>query len=134
MEKSVGSKMRFLISIVFLFAIVVISDSCTKSNDSMAGMGNTSGSGTGAKGGPGANEVWIQDMAFNPSSITISAGTTITWTNKDAVAHTVTSDSGLFDSGTIGSGKTYSRTFDTAGTFSYHCSIHPAMTAKVIVN
>jgi plastocyanin len=73
-------------------------------------------------------------MAFNPSTITVAAGTTITWTNKDAIAHTVTSDNKLFDSGSIGSNGTYSFTFATAGTFSYHCTVHPTMTASVTVN
>jgi plastocyanin len=84
--------------------------------------------------GPGANEVFIQGMAFNPVTITVSAGTTITWTNKDGVSHTVTSDTALFDSGTIASNGTYSHTFSTAGTFAYHCSIHTDMMATVVVN
>ena len=97
--------------------------------------GNTTGTNTGSKGGsvPGANEVWIQNMAFDPSSITVTAGTTVTWTNKDAIGHTVTSDSGLFDSGTIGLNGTYSYTFATVGAFKYHCKIHPGMIASVTV-
>ena len=92
---------------------------------------------TGNKGGsgePGANEVWIQNMAFNPSTITVAAGTTITWTNKDAVIHNVTSNTGLFSSGSISTGGTFSYTFSTSGTFSYYCTIHPSMTASVTVN
>jgi plastocyanin len=72
-------------------------------------------------------------MAFNPSSITVVAGTTITWTNKDSGPHTVTSNDGLINSGPIASGKSFSYTFPTAGTILYHCSIHPSMTSKVIV-
>ncbi len=87
------------------------------------------------KGKPEANEVWIQGMAYSPSSITVNAGTTIKWTNKDAVDHTVTSDTGLFDSGSIsGNGGSYSYTFQTAGTYSYHCTYHTYMKANVIVN
>jgi plastocyanin len=73
-------------------------------------------------------------MAFNPVTITVAAGTTITWTNNDGVAHTVTSDTALFDSGSIPSGGTYSHTFSTAGTFAYHCKFHAGMTATVVVN
>ncbi|MGD0624212.1 MAG: copper oxidase, partial [Thermodesulfobacteriota bacterium] len=63
------------------------------------------------------------------------AGTTITWTNKDVTAHTVTSDkSGDFDSGTINVNGTWPRMFPTAGSFPYHCTIHPSMKATVIVN
>jgi len=99
--------------------------------DNMYGGGNNGGGGN--KGNPGLNEVWMQGMLFTPSSITIKEGTTITWTNKDAVDHIVTSDDGLFNSGTLGSGKTYSYKFSAAGTYLYHCSIHPMMTAKIIV-
>lgn len=131
MKKLISSKSKFFTGIAILFAILSISNSCTKNSmANMYGMGN----GTGSKGGPGANEVFIQGMAFSPSSITVKAGTTITWTNQDAVTHTVTSNTGLFDSGSIGSGGTFSYMFDTAGTYSYHCAIHPSMTAKVIVN
>ena len=98
----------------------------------MTGMTGTPG--TPGTGGPGVNEVFIQGMAFDPSTITVAANTTITWTNKDAVAHTVTSTSALFDSGSIGTNGTYSHTFATAGTFSYYCKVHPTMTASVTVN
>jgi plastocyanin len=89
--------------------------------------------------GKGTNTVSISGMAFNPASLTVAAGTTVTWTNNDAIAHTVTSDTGLFDSGSItatggyGGGGTFSFTFATAGTYNYHCNIHPMMTAKIIV-
>ncbi len=130
MKKTIISTSRFFLRIVILAAIIGISDSCSKSN--MYGTGG-SGGGGGGKGGPGTNEVWIQNMAFNPNTITVTAGTTITWTNKDAITHTVTSDSGVFDSGNINSGGTYSYTFSTAGTFTYHCKIHTYMTGSVIV-
>jgi plastocyanin len=81
----------------------------------------------------GTNEVLIQGNAFSPGTITIAAGTTIKWTNKDGVNHTVTSDSGLFDSGSFGNGGTFSRQFNTAGTFPYHCTIHSGMLGTVIV-
>jgi len=77
----------------------------------------------------------MQGMAFTPSTITVSAGTTITWTNNDGVVHNVTSNtSGLFSSGSISPNGTYSHLFSTAGTFSYKCTIHPSMTGSVVVN
>jgi plastocyanin len=131
MKKSVGLKSRLLIGTTLLFAILLISNSCSKSSyNNMTGMTG----GPGGSGGPGLNEVFIQGMAFNPSTITVAAGTTITWTNKDGYAHTVTSDTNLFNSGDIGSGGTFSFTFATAGTYPYHCSIHSSMTAKVVAN
>jgi plastocyanin len=78
-------------------------------------------------------DVVIQNFAFSPATITVTVGTTVTWTNNDGATHTVTSDTGAFDSGNIANGKTYSRTFSQAGTFAYHCTIHPNMKATVIV-
>ena len=133
MKKLFVSKGRFLTVITFLFAILMISNSCNKSsNDSMLGMGNPGGT-TGSTT-PGANEVFIQGMVFNPATITVAAGTTITWTNKDAAAHTVTSTTNDFNSGSLGTNKTFSFTFATAGTYPYYCTFHPTMTASVTVN
>jgi len=116
-----------------LFTVLVITNSCNKSSyNSMTGIGNTGG--TGSAGGPGANEVFIQGMAFVPSTITVSAGTTIKWTNKDAVAHTVTSTTNLFDSGTIPANGTFTFTFATAGSYPYYCVVHPSMKATVVAN
>jgi plastocyanin len=130
MKKMVGSGSRNLIGIIFLTVIIGITGSCSESGDPMDDNGGNGGGGDT----PGANEVWIKGSAFGPSSITISAGTTITWTNKDAVVHTVTSDNGLFDSGNLTVNSTFSRQFTTPGTYPYHCTPHPAMTATVIVN
>jgi plastocyanin len=126
-----GPKYGLFVSSTFFILILSILSSCSKS--SVYDTSNP-GPGPGNKGGPGANEVWIQNMAFNPSSITVAAGTTVTWTNKDAITHTVTSDSNLFNSGNITGSSTFSFKFDTAGTYNYHCSIHNSMTGKVIVN
>src|SRR2546428_9157498 len=78
--------------------------------------------------------VTIQNFAFSPQTVNVAPGTTVVWTNKDSVDHTVTSDTGAWsDSGSLGTGRTFSHTFTKAGTFPYHCAIHPSMTAKVIV-
>jgi len=77
--------------------------------------------------------VSIKDMAFSPANITVKKGSTVTWTNNDGFTHTVTGDNGGPDSGDLASGKTYQFTFDTVGTFSYHCSIHSNMTGTVTV-
>ena len=81
----------------------------------------------------GGNKVTISNLAFSPLSLTVAVGTTVTWTNKDSVAHTVTSDSGVFNSGNLANGATFSNTFNTAGTFAYHCSIDTNMTGTIIV-
>lgn len=78
--------------------------------------------------------VLIQNFVFMPKSLTVKVGTTVTWTNQDSTTHTVTSDSGSeLSSGGIAPTHTYSHTFAQTGTFNYHCSIHPSMTATVVV-
>ena len=129
-----GSKSRFIFFAAFLFAILIISGSCNKSTyNSMTGITGGTG-GTGGSGNPGTNQVFIENMSFTPSSIMISSSLTVTWTNKDVIDHTVTSDDGLFDSGNIKPNGTYSYTFTASGTFSYHCRIHSGMTASVSVD
>jgi plastocyanin len=75
----------------------------------------------------------IQGFAFQPATLTVTVGTTVTWTNKDTAAHTVTSDTGVFDSGNMPNGATYSFTFNQAGTFPYHCNYHSNMHGMVVV-
>ncbi len=70
---------------------------------------------------------------FNPGNFTVKAGTTVTWFNADAATHTVTSTTGVFDSGTFPSGHSYSYKFNTPGTFPYYCVIHPNMKGTIIV-
>jgi plastocyanin len=89
-------------------------------------------------GGPGGgpvlmSDVEIRSMSFQPANVQVTAGTTVTWTNNDGVNHTVASDTGVFDSGTMPDGDTYSYTFDTVGSFPYHCAIHPGMRGSVVV-
>ena len=76
----------------------------------------------------------IMNFNFVPQVITVPKGTTVTWTNRDSVPHTVTSTTGAFDSGSISQGYTYSHTFDTPGTYEYSCTIHPSIPhGKVVV-
>jgi plastocyanin len=71
--------------------------------------------------------------AFAPDALTVDAGTTVTWTNTDSVAHTSTSDVSGWDSGIVAPGGQFSRSFQTAGTYQYHCAIHPGMVGTVVV-
>ena len=77
-------------------------------------------------------QVTLSGFAFSPSTVTVPVGTTITWTNKD-VTHTVSSRAGLFESGNLPRGATFSHTFNQKGTFDYYCKIHPSITGKIIV-
>ena len=79
------------------------------------------------------SEVMIHNFSFLPQTITVAKGTTVTWTNMDNATHTVTSNTGLFNSGNLGTGSTFRFTFNTPGTYTYHCSIHGSMTGTVIV-
>src|SRR4030095_11989873 len=75
--------------------------------------------------------VSIKDSAFSPASITVKKGTTVTWTNEDSVAHTVTPDqeSAAFQgSGSLSAGESFNQTFNAVGTYTYHCTPHPHMT------
>ncbi len=77
--------------------------------------------------------VEIQAHGFSAPTLTVKAGTTVTWTNLDDDAHTVTSDANTFRSPGLDTGETFSYTFTRAGTFEYFCSLHPLMTGKVVV-
>jgi plastocyanin len=98
-----------------------------------AGGGSTTTGATTAGGLAGPNTVTISGFAFAPASIMVTLGDSVTWTNNDSVTHTVTADDNSFSSGDLAPGATYSFTFTKAGTFPYHCSIHPNMTASVVV-
>jgi plastocyanin len=81
-----------------------------------------------------ASAVTIDNFAFTPAELSITTGTTVTWTNAQGAPHTVTSDTGgQFDSGIFNQGQTFSHTFNDAGEFPYHCNVHPSMTAVVNV-
>ena len=90
-------------------------------------------SATTSAGGGGANAVSIANFAFSPASITVKVGDSVTWTNNDSTTHTVTADDNSFSSGDLAPGATFSFTFPKAGTYAYHCSIHPSMTGTVVV-
>jgi plastocyanin len=78
-------------------------------------------------------DVTIQGFAFSPDSLLVSPGTTVRWTNLDGVPHTSTSDESVWNSGNLSTNDQYLLTFDSLGTFPYHCNIHPSMTAKISV-
>ena len=78
--------------------------------------------------------VTIAGFAFDPSPMTVHVGDTVAWTNSDAVNHTATADDASWNTGTLSQGETSNGiTFNTAGTFAYHCAIHSAMHGTIIV-
>jgi len=76
----------------------------------------------------------IDNFKFSPATMTIEAGESVTWTNKDSVRHTITSDLGNeLDSSMINNGESYTHIFNTPGTYQYHCTPHPSMKGTIIV-
>jgi plastocyanin len=80
-----------------------------------------------------SSEVKIDNFSFGPDTLTVAAGTTVTWTNNDDVPHTVVSDDKAFKSKALDTDDKFSYTFTKPGTYNYFCSVHPKMTAKVVV-
>ncbi len=78
-------------------------------------------------------QVTIENFTFKPATITVSVGTTVTWTNRDDMPHTVVAEDRSFRSNALDTDETFSHTFNSAGTFVYFCSIHTSMVGKVIV-
>ncbi|HXR84670.1 MAG TPA: cupredoxin domain-containing protein [Hanamia sp.] len=90
-------------------------------------------SGSSSQPASNPNSINITGMSF-PATVTIKQGSTVTWHNKDGIAHTVTSDDATtFDSGTLPAGSSFSYTPNTAGTYSYHCNFHSGMKGTLIV-
>ena len=109
-------------------------DSVSLQSSAMAPMTATTVSSTKATGASHVS-VAIQNYAFSPSALSISQGTTVTWTNHDVAPHTVTVSSGpvKFSSPTLQQGQSFSYTFTTPGTYAYYCAVHPDMRASVTV-
>jgi plastocyanin len=80
-----------------------------------------------------AIDVSVVDFAFEPGTVSVPAGATVTWTNSGSRPHTVTADDGSFDSGRLDPGEQFSQTFDQPGTFTYHCGFHPEMQGSIVV-
>lgn len=82
---------------------------------------------------PETIDVKIDNFTFGPTELTVKAGTTVRWTNRDDIPHTVVSPDKVFKSKVLDTDEQFSFTFSSPGTFPYFCSIHPKMTGKVVV-
>jgi amicyanin len=124
---------------VIIVAISVLVAACGNggSSDTTATTATTapsSGSSTTASAGGGSEvKVIMTNRSYDPETVTIKVGDTVTWVNEDAPQHDVVADNGEFKSDLFDKGQTFSFTFTKAGTYPYHCSIHPGMTGTVIV-
>src|SRR4051812_26826220 len=87
----------------------------------------------GAKTPVTGDAVTIRGFAFGPEALQVQKGTKVTWTNKDSSTHTATADDGSFDTKSIKKGAAGTATLEKAGTFAYHCDIHPSMHGSIVV-
>ncbi len=138
-------RLPLLIGLVALVAIVVVAvvmvNGKNKNTDMNMSTGSShshdsSSSSSSDNKSSATNQVDIQNFTFSPSSITVKAGTTVTWTNKDSTAHTVTLANNpnlVFDSGSLKQGDSYSMTFKKAGTYDYTCDFHSDMHGTIVV-
>jgi plastocyanin len=122
-----------LVAALAVAAVLVLAACGSPTN---ASAGSTPTSTPAATGGATTNSIIIQNFTFVPASTTVSAGTTVTWTNRDSTPHDVTSSNGpgtgatvtsLFTSGLLAQGKTFSYTFTKPGTYYYECKIHASL-------
>jgi plastocyanin len=107
---------KWLTAPIVLLVMISIFNGCKKKDDQ-----------------PEKREVEMQNLVFSPVSLTVPVGTTVTWINKESMLHTVTSSDNFLNSGDMALNATYSKTFTTAGTYSYYCIYHVGMTAEIIV-
>ncbi len=113
-------RLLILTSVAFLLAIGVLLS---------IGEENANAESTSAA----ASAVKIDNFSFTPTTLTVPVGATVTWTNADDLPHTVVSDDKSFKSKALDTDEKFSYTFTKPGTYSYFCSLHPKMTAKVVV-
>jgi plastocyanin len=134
-----------LLAAVALLAVALLVIGCSSSTNTYGNSPATTqatpttaaaGGGTAtttAAGATAGTQVEIKNFSFSPASLTVKAGDTVTWTNNDTATHTVTADDNSFTSSDLAPGASFKHTFAKAGTVAYHCSIHPSMTATVVV-
>ncbi len=124
----------FFPALIMALALISCGDSAT--DPGLNGdNGNNNGNGTEE---PGPDEVWMVGQSYSTANLEVEVGTTVTWTNKSDLIHTVTSGSGrtpdgMFDSGNMSGGETFTYTFNDVGEFDYFCMPHENMTATITV-
>src|SRR5690625_2965247 len=144
-KRAFGSRsvnwIRSLITLITILTLAAAFTTCGDSStgpDSSGDPDNGAGNGDGGDEEPATDEVSIANLAFGPSNLTVETGTTVTWTNRDNVIHTVTSGADrvhndLLDSGNLGPGASFSYTFEEAGSYLYFCRPQVGMFGTVTV-
>jgi plastocyanin len=119
--------LRFALASIVLVAVAA----CGSSTPTSPSTGGTNTQGTPVSIVSGAS--LKTNTAYAPNPVVVAAGGTVTWTNNDNTSHTSVGNDGSWSSGNIAPGAQFSRMFPTAGSYTYHCSIHPGMVATVTV-
>ena len=127
--------MGLLIVLVFTTSITAGCTGTTTTTNTTTTITNATG-GNDSEGSSTQNHhvTITSGMAFDPTTLTIAIGDSVTWTNEHSSSHTATSTDGTtFDSGTLGDGDSYTFTFETAGSYDYECEFHASMTGTIVV-
>lgn len=140
-SQTVSVKVKYIWVIVVVFLVllatapIVYYVSSSNAPQSSGGAAPSAPAGTQPNcGNPCTISIQNSQFGTNPSGIVVKAGTTVVWVNNDGTQHTVTSDTGLFGSKILNPGKSFQFTFASAGTFTYHCQIHPMTGAITVVS
>jgi plastocyanin len=126
---------RFLHTLLATLAVAGLTVLLTACGGGGSGSETTSSAagGGGTSAATQSDAVTIKDFSFEPGSLTVKAGTKVTWSNEDSTSHTATADDGAFDTGTIKAGSKLSATLTEPGTYAYVCQFHPFMKGTVTV-
>jgi plastocyanin len=118
--------------LLLMAAVAIIAAACNGTGSSAYGA-PASTAATTTTAVTATNAATIKGFSFQPDVLKVKVGAKVTWTNDDAVAHTVSADTNSFASGNLQPGGSFSFTFTRPGTYAYHCSIHPSMHGSVVV-
>jgi plastocyanin len=127
---------KIIVSAAVLSALIILSG-CGPSTDNQNNPPHAPSGTSASQSQPSAADennadaVSIQNFSFNPGTLTVKKGATVTWINNDSASHTIKSNS--FNSGNLAKGGTFKFTFNDSGAFDYFCGIHPSMTGKIVV-
>src|SRR5271170_991151 len=123
-------------ALVLVLAGALLLAACSSGGSGPSGSASSSGSSSGSSsaGAKSSNAITISNFMFSPMSVSVAPGSTVTVTNKDSVAHTLTATGGKFDTGDINGGQSKTFTAPTKpGTYSYICNIHQYMMGTIVV-
>jgi len=125
-----ASSLIALLALGFIIGGAVVGAYAAQTESRLAANGSVSSPNITIVQGAGSSS---NGQFYSPANYTVPAGTTVTWVNRDGTTHSVTSDNGLFDSGPLPSGASFSYTFSQPGVYHYSCNYHSWMTGTIVV-